>query len=182
MKKKNPKKRIPKVKTTTVKKKVTSKKTKKPAKEAKINKEERKIGLSLNWKRSIHINKPIDNELINELTPLILQLKQESSNPITVGIDSPGGNIAAMEAILGLLKSPDQDGKTIEFFTVVTNKAYSAAASFLAFGNYSVSFPHSKILYHDVRYSGMKDVTSTKALRTARELAANRGTEHLIAK
>ena len=40
----------------------------------------------------------------------------------------------------------------------------------LAFGDYSVAFPHSQILYHDVRYSGIEDLTPSKALRTAREL------------
>ncbi len=33
-----------------------------------------------------------------------------------------------------------------------------------------MAFPHSKILFHDVRYSGIEDVTPSKALRTAREL------------
>jgi ATP-dependent protease ClpP protease subunit len=172
MKKKIIKKRVAKSKTSITRKKASSGKTKRVVKNPENQKKttERKIGLSLNWKRSIHINKPINDVLLNELTPIILQMKQESSEPITVGIDSPGGNITSMEAILGLLKSPDQDGNKTEFFTAVTNRAFSAAASFLAFGDYSVSFSHSRILYHDVRYSGIEDVTPTKALRTAREL------------
>ncbi len=129
-----------------------------------------KIGLTLNWKRAIHISKPINDALLKELTPIILQMKQDSSDPITVGIDSPGGNISAMEALLSLLKSPNQDGKLVSVYTAVTNRAYSAAAIFLAFGDYSVCFPHSDILYHDVRYSDIDDVTSSKALEAARQL------------
>lgn len=136
-----------------------------PAKEPK-----RKVGLTLNWKRAVHINKSINDTLLKELTPVILQMKQESPDPITVGIDSPGGNISAMESLLSLLKCPDQDGKTVEIYTVATNRAYSAAASFLAFGDYSVAFPKSNILYHDIRYSDIDDVTSSKALDAARQL------------
>ncbi len=130
----------------------------------------RKIGLTLNWNRAIFINKPIDDVLLNELTPIILKMRQESSDPITIGINSPGGNVSAMESLLSLLKCPDQDDKKIEIYTVATNRAYSAAASFLAFGDYSVGFPNSNILYHDVRYSDIEDVTPSKALDTARQL------------
>lgn len=129
-----------------------------------------KVGYTLDWKRAIYINKAINETLLKELTPVILQLKQDNSSPITVGIDSPGGNIGVMESLLSLLKCPDQDGKVIEIYTVATDKACSAAADFLAFGDYSVAFPHSKILYHDVRYSDIDDVTSSKALRAARLL------------
>jgi len=130
----------------------------------------KKVGLLLNWNRAIHIDKIIDDALIKELTPIILQMKQENAEPITVGIDSFGGNIAAVESLLGLLRSPDQDGNVISIYTASTNRAYSAAASLLAFGDYAVAFPHSRILYHDVRYSGIEDVTPSKALQTAREL------------
>ena len=128
------------------------------------------LGLQLNWNRAIHIDTTIDETLLKTLTPRILKLKQESTDPITIGIDSPGGSISAMQSLLALLRAPDQDGNRIEIYTVSTNRAYSAAASMLAFGDYSVAFPHSQILYHDVRYSGVEDLTPSKALRTAREL------------
>lgn len=138
--------------------------------EPKPSEPKRKIGLTLNWKRSIYISKTIDDSLIKELTPRILEMKQESAEPITIGIDSPGGNLSVMESILSLLKTPDQDGKQIEIYTAATNRAFSAAASLLAFGDYSVGFPHSNILYHDVRYSDIEDVTPSKALEAARQL------------
>lgn len=147
----------------------SDKKVAKPDKAA-PEKAKKKVGLQLNWNRAIHIDVTIDEALLRRLTPTILKLKQESTEPITIGIDSPGGSIQVMESLLGLLNAPDQDGKQIEIYTVSTNRAYSAAASLLAFGDYSVAFPHSKILYHDVRYSGIEDVTPSKALCTAREL------------
>ena len=128
------------------------------------------IGFTLDWNRAIHVHATIDDSLVKELTPIILRLKQDSTKPITVGIDSPGGSIAAVESLLGLLQSPDQDGNKTPIYTAATNRAYSAAASMLAFGDYAVAFPHSTILYHDVRYSDLEDVTPSKALKTAREL------------
>jgi len=125
---------------------------------------------SLNWRRAIHVNQRIDDALLQQLTPVILQMKQESSEPITLGIDSLGGNVSAGEALLGLLSAPDQDGRRVSVYTVCTNRAYSAAATLLAFGDYSVAFPHSHILYHDLRYAGMDDITPAKALQTARDL------------
>jgi ATP-dependent protease ClpP protease subunit len=135
-----------------------------------VEERNKKVGFQVNWNRAIHIDTAIDDKLLKSLTPHILKLKQESSEPITIGIDSPGGSIHAMQALLGLLRAPDQDGKRIAIYTVSTNRTYSAAASLLAFGDYAVAFPHSKILYHDLRYSGIDDLTPSKALRTAREL------------
>ncbi len=140
------------------------------ANQGKKEKPKDKVGFSLNWNRAIHINTTIDDALLKELTPVILQMKQESSEPITVGIDCPGGSIAAVESLMGLLQAPDQDGRRTPIYTASTNRAYSAAATLLAFGEYSVAFPHSQILCHDMRYSGIDDVTPSKALRTAREL------------
>jgi len=156
-------------------KRPTSSKVSPPANAAHANqgekeKSKKKVGLSLNWNRAIHINTTINDALLREMTPVILQMKQESSEPITVGIDSPGGSIDAVGSLIGLLQAPDQDGRRAPIYTVSTNRAYSAAATLLAFGEYSVAFPHSQILYHDMRYSGIDDVTPSKALRTAREL------------
>ncbi len=68
-----------------------------------LEKTKKKVGFQLNWNRAIHIDTIIDDTLLKTLTPTILKLKQESSDPITIGIDSPGGNIPAMQALLGLL-------------------------------------------------------------------------------
>lgn len=175
-KKSNPDSNRTSKKTTLSKNKKTSAKTtekaapdKKPpmSDKAAPEKAKKKIGLQLNWNRAIHIDTTIDDTLIKTLTPIIMKLKQENTKPITIGIDSPGGSIAAMQSLLGLLQTPDQDGNRIAIYTVSTNRTYSAAASLLAFGDYAVAFPHSKILYHDLRYSGIEDLTPSKALRTA---------------
>ena len=126
--------------------------------------------LSIDWKRSLMIDTVIDDDLVKRLAPKILALRQESTAPITVGIDSPGGSLASLDILLGLLTGPDQDGNKGGVITVVTHRAYSAAANFLAFGNYSVALSHAQVLYHDVRFGGMEDVTPEKARDAAKSL------------
>lgn len=126
--------------------------------------------LTINWQRSLIITTPIDDDLVRKLTPQILALRQESCEPITIGIDSPGGSLASLDTLLGLLSGPDQDKTTIPIITVATNRAYSAAANFLAFGNYAVALKHAQILYHDVRFGGLEDVTPERARDAAKSL------------
>jgi len=126
--------------------------------------------VTINWKRSLLIDSTIDDELIRRITPQILALRQESNEQITIGIDSPGGSLASLDVLLGLLTGPDQDGNVGEIITVATHRAYSAAANFLAFGDYAVALRHSQIFYHDVRFGGMEDMTSEKARIAAKSL------------
>ena len=125
---------------------------------------------TIDWRRSVIIDNTIDDEMVKRLTPQILSLRQENNDPITVGINSLGGSTASLDILLGLLTGPNQDGVTGEIITVATHRAYSAAANFLAFGDYSVALPHSQVLFHDVRFGGMVDVTPEKARDAAKSL------------
>ncbi len=118
------------------------------------------------------IDSTIDEQLVKSLTPKVLELRSASDDPITIGINSPGGSLASLDVLLGLLTGPNQDGAAGEIITVVTHRAYSAAANLLAFGSYSVALRHSSILYHDVRYGKLEDVTPEKARGTAKSLQA----------
>jgi ATP-dependent protease ClpP protease subunit len=90
-------------------------------------------------------------------------MRQEGNDPITVGINSPGGSLSSLEVLLGLISEPDQNGQVCRAVTVSLNHGYSAAANLLASGAYSIALPHSEILFHDVRFGGMEDVTPGKA-------------------
>ena len=130
--------------------------------------------LTINWDRCIHIDDVIDDRFIDSLIPKILELRHSSRDPITVAINSPGGSLAALDVLLGLLTGPDQDGQVGKIITVSVRNAYSAAANLLAFGSYAVALPHSEILFHDIRYSGMEDVTpATARIAAARLQNAN---------
>lgn len=126
--------------------------------------------LTANWDRAIFIDGPINDQLVRQLMPTILKLRQESSEPITVGIDSPGGSLSSMDSLLGLLKGPTQQRTGGSIVTVATNRAYSAAANLLAFGNYALGLQHSRILCHDVRFNELEDVTPSMARDAAKSL------------
>lgn len=128
--------------------------------------------LTANWDRAIFIDEPLTDGLVRRLTPSILKFRQDSADPITVGIDSPGGSLASLDTLLGLLTGPAQNRSRGKIVTVTTNRAYSAAANLLAFGDYSVALSHSKVLCHDVRYSEVEDVTPSKAMDIAKSLQA----------
>lgn len=125
---------------------------------------------SVNWDRAIFIDEVINEQLVRRLTPTILKLRQESTDPITVAINSPGGSLSSLDTLLGLLQGPTQFSSSGSVVTVVTDNAYSAAANLLALGNYSVAMQHSSILFHDVRFGEMEDVTPSKALIAAKSL------------
>ncbi|WP_082579906.1 ATP-dependent Clp protease proteolytic subunit [Pelomonas sp. Root1444] len=127
---------------------------------------------TINWKRCVHINRAIDDDLLKELIPKILEFRQESNDPITLALNSPGGMVGLISTIKSLVQSSNQDGDGCQLITVATNKAYSAAAMLLALGDCAVALPHSEILFHDVRYGAVRDVTPTTALKAAETLEA----------
>lgn len=126
--------------------------------------------MTINWSRCVYVDGPIDEALLTKLTPQIMALRQESKDAITVAINSGGGSLSVLAALRGLLTGCDQDGNTREIVTVVTHRAYSAAAVLLSFGDYAVALPHADLLFHDVRYGGLDDVTPSRALVAAKQL------------
>src|SRR6185503_16872923 len=86
--------------------------------------------------RAIFLQGEIDVNLFQLLAPQILRLKEESSSPITVFIDSFGGSPMYATRILGLLRAVICDGKRAKIITVATGDAASAAADFLTQGDY----------------------------------------------
>lgn len=122
-----------------------------------------------NSKRAVFLFGEINQFLVEKLTPEILRLRQESHDPITVYIDSLGGGVAVAETLRNLITCPDQDGRQRRLITVVTGTAASAAADFLALGDYSIAYPHSRIIYHGTRRSA-SSITVEKASSLAQQL------------
>lgn len=130
------------------------------------------LNRTINWSRCIHIDREIDGNLVNALIPQIMALRQESDEAITLALNSPGGAVGLPPTIRALIRDPNQDGEMCELVTVATRSAYSAAAMMLAMGDYAVALPHAEVLFHDVRYGSVSDVTPTSALRAAKSLQA----------
>ncbi len=128
------------------------------------------MNMTIDWNRAVHIDRAIEPGLVNELIPRILLLRQESNKPITVGINSPGGYVSLLSDIQSLVRGPNQTGAGCELITVVTSQAHSAAAMLLAMGDYAVALPHTDILFHDVRYGAVHDVTPSSAMVAAKDL------------
>lgn len=128
---------------------------------------------TINWNRCVHIDAAIDDALIAGLVPKILALRQESNSAITVALNSPGGSVHLLRTIRSLVRDADQDGKTCELVTVATHRASSAAAMLLAMGDYAVALPESEVLFHEVRYGNVRDVTPTAAKQAAQSLDAS---------
>ena len=123
-----------------------------------------------NSKRCIYLTGKINQDLVDELTPTIIGLRHESSEPITVFIDSLGGLIAQARLIMDLLRAPTQDGSRCKIITVATGTAGSAAADFLVWGDYAIAYPHARVWFHGTRRTSGEQVTTEDALAIAMSL------------
>jgi ATP-dependent protease ClpP protease subunit len=113
-----------------------------------------------NPSRAIYIQGSIDQNMVDRLTPKIIALQAANRNPITLYIDSRGGNVSSTELILRLLTASDQNAAApCRIITVVTNRASSAAADLLSSGDYAIAFSESTVFYHGVRQSLVDPLT-----------------------
>lgn len=116
----------------------------------------------IDHERAIFVQGELDDALVSALTPKILALRKNPKKPITVFIDSPGGNVKAFTIIRGLLKTPDQIGRTCLINTVVTGQACSAAADLLTSGDYIIAYPNAYIHFHGIR-TNVEEITAEQA-------------------
>lgn len=123
-----------------------------------------------NPNRCVYVNGTINQELVDRLTPQIINLRHESSDPITVYIDSLGGFIESARTIMDLLHTPTQSGTKCKVITVVTGTAASAAADLLVWGDTSIAYPNARIWFHGTRQSAGERVTAEDALLIAESL------------
>ncbi len=123
----------------------------------------------IDYDRAIFVQGNLDDSLISTLTPKILALRKDSESPITVFIDSPGGSVVSGAIIRGLLKTPDQMGRTCWVNSVVTGQACSAAADLLTLGDYIISYPNAYIHFHGTGTRG-EEITNEQAGHIQEEL------------
>lgn len=107
------------------------------------------------------------DRLVSDVVPKILALRSAGNSPITVYINSDGGNTAALDAIVAALKTNDPDGKRARIITVAIGTAGSAAATLLALGDYAIAYPNSLVHFHGVRIQDQNPITMEKASRFA---------------
>ena len=119
---------------------------------------------------AVYLLGDLNQQMVDRLTLQIIPLRQASEDPITAYIDSQGGDINASENLRDLLKAPNQDGEKRRLITVVTGYAASAAADFLALGDYAIAYPHASIVYHGTRRPSAAPLTVEGASSLASSL------------
>jgi ATP-dependent protease ClpP protease subunit len=106
-----------------------------------------------NHDRSVTISGIIDEALVSRLLPEIVKLQASSREPITVYIDSPGGETEYAKLLLDALRASDQDrSEPCRLITVALGEASSAASDILMAGDYALVYPYSRILCHGTRH------------------------------
>jgi hypothetical protein len=122
--------------------------------------------------RGVNVFGEFSDALTATVVPKILQWRQAGTLPITVYINSPGGDTRCLDTIHNTLKTNDPDGKRSWIITVVVGMANSAAATLLALGDYVIAYPDATIHFHGVRFSQDDDITMEKAAGMAAWLQA----------
>lgn len=124
-----------------------------------------------NPNRAVYVQGVINQQLVDRLTPKILEFQHDSRGPITVFIDSSGGMTSTVESLLGILSASDQDfSPPCRIITVATARAASSAADLLSSGDYAIAYPGAAILYHGVRTSLDRPLTVESASYLAESL------------
>ena len=101
--------------------------------------------------RRLFINGEINEESANDFLSEFLYLEQESSEPVTIYVNSPGGEINAGLMIYDIIQESN-----LEINMVCTGMAASMAALLVAGGQKGRRFilPHSKMMIHEPLIGG----------------------------
>lgn len=96
--------------------------------------------------RNVFLTGSIDSEMANNFLSQFLYLEQESGEPITIYINSPGGEVNA-----GLMIYDTIQGSSLPINMVCTGMAASMAAILLAGGQKGRRYilKHSKVMIHE---------------------------------
>jgi ATP-dependent protease ClpP protease subunit len=125
-----------------------------------------------NYDRSVTICGVIDDALAARLLPEIVKLQSISREPITVYIDSPGGDTECAKLLLDALRASDQDqSEPCRLITVALGEASSAASDMLTAGDYALAYPYSRILCHGTRIKPTSSFTKAEAASYAKYMA-----------
>lgn len=123
-----------------------------------------------NPERCIFLTGIVAQDTLDALVPSILKLQAQSRGPITLYIDSPGGNTFHADKLEQILKAKQQDYYANRLITVATSVAASAASDLLLAGDYALAYPHSIIHCHGIRM-GQDEITHEGAVGIARFLS-----------
>jgi ATP-dependent protease ClpP protease subunit len=102
------------------------------------------------YSRGVFLQGQINQQLIDQITPRVIELQfQSTGKPITVFIDSPGGDPVLGMRLLDLVRSP-RAGEIVghRVISCITGRAASAAADFAIQSDYTYIAPGAVMLCH----------------------------------
>lgn len=114
--------------------------------------------------RKLFLTTPIDAFSSSDLIKNLMYLEQESSEEITLYINSPGGEVTSGLALFDFISTMKAPVKTV----CIGTAASMAAIIFLA-GSKRLMYPHTRIMIHDPSYSN-NDISGRKPHEIQREL------------
>lgn len=95
--------------------------------------------------RLITINSDINSDMADLIMKELLLMDDDNSNPITIYINSPGGEVAAGLQIIDTMKMIHS-----KVITVNTATCASMAAVILSAGDERKSLPHARVMIHQI--------------------------------
>ncbi|NPA72871.1 MAG: hypothetical protein GXO35_08595 [Gammaproteobacteria bacterium] len=120
----------------------------------------------------ISFTKEVNYESIQELCRQIdLAVDYYKYTQITLNINSPGGELAALKHYLFMLNKWREKG--VNIVTIGEVSVASAAALMLCLGDFGsrYCYPHTNILFHYARLAGVSNLTSEKSTELSKELS-----------
>lgn len=118
--------------------------------------------------RTVFLEEPITRATANEFKHTIMYLLHvDPEKPITIHIDSPGGEIRAGMMIYDIIK-----GLAVEVTILCTGIAYSIAGVIFAAGQKPrrLLLPHAKVLLHEPLTSSGVTGSTSEIQKTAEEM------------
>ena len=96
--------------------------------------------------RNVFLQGTIDSDMANQFLSQLLYLEQESEEPVTIYINSPGGEVNAGRVIYDAIQ-----GSNLAIHMICTGMAASMAAILLAGGQKGNRYilEHSKVMIHE---------------------------------
>jgi ATP-dependent protease ClpP protease subunit len=124
----------------------------------------------------------LTEQTVSALAKEVLTLRANPA-PITVLINSPGGDPRVVHHLYDLLKTKAPTGRRPRIITVAVGNVASAAANLLSLGDYAIAYPRVTIHFHGLRYPEVAEVTMEFASALAHQLELrNQQTALMLAK
>lgn len=100
--------------------------------------------------RQVRLSGPVSDGSIDKAVTQMLQLDSQSSEPIWLLIDSPGGSVDAGLILIDVMKTIRSP-----VYAIVTCKAYSMGAIITVFAKKRFIFPHATMMFHEASYGAL---------------------------